>query len=158
MKSLNTTIERSRRSTDQYSYWSQIQLQLLQLAGLDHGYTGYDNHLFNHRQGKFDPDFILENIDPCGTILLHLYTEYDDLKYLLSNNTRVKNEQQQQQQHFEEHCSALIKILPNQMDVLVSHVTFANLKSMLRILKRYTLNYSTSNSKTIVMSSYPDYI
>nr|XP_027205368.1 putative phospholipase B-like 2 [Dermatophagoides pteronyssinus] len=144
-KSLNNTIERSLKKSNQNDpYWIQIQLQLLQLAGLDDGYL---NTNINRKIILNHPDFILKNIDPCGTILLHLYTEYDDLEYLLNHRQPSKQPS--------EHCSALIKILPNRKDIYVSHVTFANLKSMLRIMKRYNLNYRTSNSKTLVMSSYP---
>lgn len=141
VKLLNNTIQRAFDNNND-PYWNQILLQLYQLAGLDAGYV--DKSISVNEIN--DPNMILEQINPCGTILLHLYTEYDDLKYLL---------QRKPSEHPMDHCSALIKILPNHSDILVSHVTFANLKSMLRVLKRYELNYRTSNSKTIVMSSYP---
>jgi hypothetical protein len=41
-------------------------------------------------------------------------------------------------------CSVLIKILKNNQDILVSHVTWGLYQSMLRVLKNYKLNYSKS--------------
>ncbi len=41
-------------------------------------------------------------------------------------------------------CSALIKFLPGRKDLLVSHDTWNNYQSMLRILKRYSFAYRTS--------------
>jgi hypothetical protein len=41
-------------------------------------------------------------------------------------------------------CSALIKILKNNQDILISHVTWGVYQSMLRVLKNYKLNYSKS--------------
>ena len=38
-------------------------------------------------------------------------------------------------------CSALIKLLPGNEDLLVSQDTWNNYQSMLRIIKRYSFNY-----------------
>lgn len=47
-------------------------------------------------------------------------------------------------------CSALIKLLPNNMDILISHVTWANYWSMLRVYKLYDLQLvNNSNSGKI---------
>ena len=61
-------------------------------------------------------------------------------------------------------CSALIKILPGNADLLTSHDTWSEYQSMLRIFKLYHLPYQRSavaKSLTVVpgsaisMSSYP---
>lgn len=41
-------------------------------------------------------------------------------------------------------CSALIKLLPGNQDLLVSHDTWNTYQSMLRIIKKYTLLFRTS--------------
>lgn len=39
------------------------------------------------------------------------------------------------------HSSALVKVLPDNSELFVSHVTGSRYSTMLRILKKYTLNY-----------------
>lgn len=41
-------------------------------------------------------------------------------------------------------CSALIKLLPNNKDLYVSHDTWGDYNSMLRIFKRYEFRFSHS--------------
>lgn len=41
-------------------------------------------------------------------------------------------------------CSALIKLLPNNKDLLVSHDTWNNYQSMLRIMKKYIFAFKAS--------------
>lgn len=43
-------------------------------------------------------------------------------------------------------CSALIKLLPNNRDLLVSHDTWSTYQSMLRIMKKYTFDFNVSPS------------
>jgi len=43
-------------------------------------------------------------------------------------------------------CSALIKLIGNNQDIYVSHDTWTEYESMLRILKLYKLNYHLKNS------------
>jgi hypothetical protein len=43
-------------------------------------------------------------------------------------------------------CSSLIKLLPNNLDLLISHDTWSTYETMLRVLKKFSLNYSFSNS------------
>lgn len=41
-------------------------------------------------------------------------------------------------------CSALVKLLPGQRDLLVAHDTWSSYQAMLRIVKKYTLPFRTS--------------
>ena len=59
-----------------------------------------------------------------------------------------------------DHCSALIKILPDHEDVLFSHVTWAGAQTMYRVYKSYDMRLHTLDGKLIpghkvAMSSYP---
>ena len=53
------------------------------------------------------------------------------------------------------HCSALIKLLPKNSDLFVAQDTWNGFESMLRILKKYELNYSGVSAHTMTFSSYP---
>ena len=60
-------------------------------------------------------------------------------------------------------CSALIKILPDQSDILTSHVTWNSYESMIRILKKYSFEVHETAQKdsplipghSASFSSYP---
>ena len=63
------------------------------------------------------------------------------------------------------HCSALIRLLPGNADLLVAHDTWNSYQSMLRILKRYSLPFRLSLKSTqrvpghtMAFSSYPGLI
>lgn len=45
-------------------------------------------------------------------------------------------------------CSALIKLLPGNKDLLVSHDTWNTYQSMLRIMKKYNFAYQVSPTGT----------
>lgn len=45
-------------------------------------------------------------------------------------------------------CSAIIKVLPNNADLLTSHDTWSEYQSMLRVYKLYNLPYKTFNGSS----------
>ncbi len=53
-----------------------------------------------------------------------------------------------------DHCSALIKILPNYEDVLFSHVTWNNAQSMYRMYKAYDLRLHRTDSDSALIPGY----
>lgn len=126
------------------SYWHQVRLSLLQLKGLEDGYNG-------------QVDFPTGNvsIDPFGFLLFQLGGDLEDLEAALNKSSQARTVGSGS-------CSALIKLLPGNKDLLMSHDTWNTYQSMLRILKRYNFAYRTSPTEKSVIpgriqafSSYP---
>uniref|UniRef100_A0A8C0Y3W7 Phospholipase B-like n=1 Tax=Cyprinus carpio carpio TaxID=630221 RepID=A0A8C0Y3W7_CYPCA len=125
-------------------YWHQVRLSLLQLRGLEDGYNG---------QIEFPTGSL--SINPFGFLLFQMGGDLEDLEAALNKSSQSRTVGSGS-------CSALIKFLPGLKDLLVSHDTWNNYQSMLRILKRYSFTYRTSpTEKEIipgriqVFSSYP---
>ncbi|XP_019349178.2 putative phospholipase B-like 2 [Alligator mississippiensis] len=125
-------------------YWYQVRLALLQLKGLEDGYYGR----VAFPSGQF-------SITPFGFLLFQLGGDLEDLESALNKTTsaRVLGSGS---------CSALIKLLPGNKDLFVSHDTWNSYQSMLRIIKRYMLPFRTSAQSNFVVpgniqvfSSYP---
>ncbi|XP_075070052.1 putative phospholipase B-like 2 [Mixophyes fleayi] len=135
--------EQMEKSEDQ-EYWHQVRLALLQLKGLEDSY----NDLISFPQKKFQ-------LNPFGFLLFQLGGDLEDLEAAL-------NKSDDRLLLGSGSCSALIKLLPGNKDLLVSHVTWNTYQSMLRIIKKYTLPFRTSpNGGPVVpgrvqtFSSYP---
>ncbi|NXX76591.1 PLBLB protein, partial [Urocolius indicus] len=107
-------------------YWHQVRLALLQLKGLEDSYNGR----LRFPQGRF-------SLSPFGFLLLQLGGDLEDLESALNRSSprRVLGSGS---------CSALLKLLPDQQDLLVAHDTWSSYQSMLRVLKKYTLPFRTS--------------
>ncbi|XP_067299089.1 putative phospholipase B-like 2 isoform X2 [Pseudorasbora parva] len=125
-------------------YWHQVHLSLLQLQGLEDGYSG---------QVKFPSGSL--SINPLGFLLFQMGGDLEDLEAALNKSSQSRTVGSGS-------CSALIKLLPGGKDLLVSHDTWNTYQSMLRIMKRYSLAYHTSSTgketipgKIQVFSSYP---
>lgn len=134
---INTQIKQESANNP---YWHEISLVYHQLAGVE---DGYNQAIKNDTTKHYSPH---NQINPCGLFLLNLHAEFSELDKMLNITGNEKHE---------DHCSAIIKILPNNEDVLTSHNTWGNLRNMLRVFKRYTLNFNTSKAKSVAMSSYP---
>nr|XP_055071788.1 putative phospholipase B-like 2 [Misgurnus anguillicaudatus] len=144
---INTNLEwitQQMNAHNDSSYWHQVRLSLLQLKGLEDGYNG-------------QVDFPIGNfsIDPFGFILFQLGGDLEDLEAALNKSSQARAVGSGS-------CSALIKLLPGNKDLLMSHDTWNTYQSMLRILKRYNFAYRTSpTEKSIIpgriqaFSSYP---
>uniref|UniRef100_A0A2I3TN81 Phospholipase B-like n=2 Tax=Pan TaxID=9596 RepID=A0A2I3TN81_PANTR len=127
------------------AYWHQVRLTLLQLKGLEDSYEGR----VSFPAGKF-------TIKPLGFLLLQLSGDLEDLELAL-NKTKIKPSLGSGS------CSALIKLLPGQSDLLVAHNTWNNYQHMLRVIKKYWLqfregprgDYPLVPGNKLVFSSYP---
>ncbi|XP_043861009.1 putative phospholipase B-like 2 [Dromiciops gliroides] len=126
-------------------YWHQVELALLQLKGLEDSYQG--------RIAFPSKNF---TITPFGFLLFQLSGDLEDLEPAL-------NKTEQRRVMGSGSCSALIKLLPNNSELLVSHDTWNSYQHMLRIIKKYVFHFRTlpkGQSPLIpgneqVFSSYP---
>nr|XP_033813351.1 putative phospholipase B-like 2 [Geotrypetes seraphini] len=104
-------------------YWHQVHLTLLQLKGLEDSYNG---------QVAFPTETF--SLSPFGFLLFQLGGDLEDLESALNKSDS---------RHIlgSGSCSALIKLLPGNQDLLVSHDTWNTYQSMLRIIKKYNLPF-----------------
>ncbi|XP_021573200.1 putative phospholipase B-like 2 isoform X2 [Carlito syrichta] len=136
--------EQMASSTDS-AYWHQVRLTLLQLKGLEDSYEGR----VTFPTGRL-------TIKPLGFLLLQLSGDLEDLEPAL-NKTKAKASLGSGS------CSALIKLLPGQSDLLVAHNTWNNYQHMLRVIKKYWFQFREgpwedsplAPGNRLVFSSYP---
>ncbi|KAL4710855.1 hypothetical protein ACJJTC_012947 [Scirpophaga incertulas] len=140
---LSTMIEKH----PQDPYWYQIKLYYIQLEGLTFGYN----------EATKDPFEILTIRD---IIWINMLGDLDDLVMALT-----KARASVDQMLFGEHCSGLVKLLPDLSDLYTSQVTWNSYQSMLRFQKMYMLKYKMfpGSNQTIPghkmsLSSYPAFI
>ncbi|XP_040069470.1 putative phospholipase B-like 2 isoform X1 [Ixodes scapularis] len=134
--------ENLHESTD--PYWHMVHLQMKQLAGLSDQFENKTLIASN------------EYLDITRALFLNIEGDLLDLEKVLK---RVPDEYSMDQTPA---CSALIKVLADNDDILFAHNTWFGYRKMLRIEKKYTFPWQlTSKSSdtipghTISMSSYP---
>ncbi|KAG7490568.1 hypothetical protein JOB18_038353 [Solea senegalensis] len=125
-------------------YWYQVRLALLQLKGLE---DSYDDEL-SFPQGPL-------SFNPFGFLLFQLGGDLEDLESALNKSSQTRP-------LGSGSCSALIKLLPNNKELLVSHDTWNTYQSMLRIMKKYIFAFKVSPLDNLFLpggtqafSSYP---
>ena len=146
---LDTTQEMVRSKRNSSPYWHQIGLVLEQLTGLQ---DGYNVKLWSHK-----PDTPRMQVDSKGLISLTIIPELSELELTL-NKTHKKNVR-------DGSCSAIVKPLKDGSDLLVGHNTWVWYSMMLRVFKKFELNYHRLpdiSSQLIpgqisAFSSYPGY-
>ncbi|CAD6197383.1 unnamed protein product [Caenorhabditis auriculariae] len=137
-------IENLKWMTDQvqqnpeHGYWQQVNLTLNQLFGLIHGY-----------ENKVNGGMTLEQLVIHPIYMIQLAGDLEDLAMKFKKPENPKNVYSGPG-----HCSALVKLLPNNKDILFSHVTWTSYSSMLRIAKKYTFKTGDPGS-AYSFSSYP---
>ncbi|XP_056131210.1 putative phospholipase B-like 2 [Lampris incognitus] len=107
-------------------YWHQVHLALLQLKGLEDSYN---------EQLSFPKDSF--SINPFGFLLFQMGGDLEDLESALNKSSQTRP-------LGSGSCSALIKLLPNNKELLVSHDTWNTYQSMLRIMKKYNFAFNMS--------------
>ncbi|XP_074643309.1 putative phospholipase B-like 2 [Tubulanus polymorphus] len=137
-------IQQQIKQNQNDSFWHQIALIYSQINGIIDG--------FMNKTGK--PRTTID--DPLGLFLFYIGGDTEDLEPALKkpNLKRILGSGS---------CSALIKLLPGNSDLLVAQDTWNGYESMLRIIKRYHFSYRLNSdpksgsvaSKMISFSSYP---
>uniref|UniRef100_A0A452GQ43 Phospholipase B-like n=1 Tax=Gopherus agassizii TaxID=38772 RepID=A0A452GQ43_9SAUR len=129
-------MEEQMEKGDDLEYWYQVRLALLQLKGLEDGYNGR----VAFPTGRF-------SIAPFGFLLFQLGGDLEDLESAL-------NRTESEHMLGSGSCSALLKLLPGNQELLVSHDTWNTYQSMLRVIKKYTLPFRTSAHSDDMISGH----
>lgn len=125
------------------SYWHQVDLVLTQLKGIQDGYALTKS----------------PKIDAMGFTLMQTFGDLEDLEVTLGKRVLRKV-------RGSGHCSALVKLLPKNLDLMISQVTWNDFNAMLRVFKLYSFDFhkqETQDGKTspfiparnMSFSSYP---
>ena len=139
----------SLKNKDNDSYWNEVYNLYKQMIGL---YEGYN--LMANDEEKIDL-ISFQNIISLGDI--------DEIEYWknISNRPNYKNmtlEQIKKYTLLHNHCTSLIKILPDFSDIFFGHNTWTGYNKLIRIFKEYKFIPNPNNDfpgKIILMSSYP---
>lgn len=125
-------------------YWRMVRAFMVQVEGLEAGYKSQQAEEIHGASGK---------LDPFGMYFLQVGGDLEDLEQALGKKDakRVRGSGS---------CSALIKLLPGNKDLYVSHDTWNTYQSMIRVLKKYSFPYQMKKGGTIpghtmTFSSYP---
>lgn len=131
--------------------WHNVELILAQLQGVTDGYN------------KTAKEPMMEG----AILLLNLAGDLEDLETALSPKLQEMSMEEWVKSGRiigDGHCSALIKVLPGNTDLYVSHVTWNTYQSMLRVLKKYIFPFRRTGASdpddinpghTVSFSSYP---
>jgi len=146
--SLDWMREKIKFHGDNSPYWHQVSLFLSQLTGIQLGYS-------HAMKGKGKRILTTSDI-----LTMNIFGDLEDLESALGDQDQLPNKVKGMG-----HCSALIRLLPLNSDLLVSHDTWNSYQSMLRLVKKYSLPYkkslrssSTVPGHTMSFSGYPGVI
>lgn len=131
------------------SIWHQVSLFYRQIDGIYDGYT-YSNK--DHDKNLTMRDFLWINFN----------WDFEELGEALQPKDKYDIPMQARGLT---HCSAIVKLLPNNSDILVAHNTWLPYTTMLRVMKTYILPYRLTEKshhrvpgQVITFSSYPGVI
>ncbi|PAV69172.1 hypothetical protein WR25_20598 [Diploscapter pachys] len=113
------------------AYWKQVALTLSQLKGIQDAYYHRKPSLNDNFDIDIDGNNDGEYIEPL--MLLQISGDLLDL------NVKFKRPKDPKTPFAKKgsHCSAIVKLLPDNSDLLFSHVTWMSYSIMLRTLKKY---------------------
>lgn len=133
----------SKNSKD--AYWYQIKLYYIQMEGVANGYNAATSD--GHELLTIRHIFWLNMIGDLSELAFSLTLPTVTFEQLLSTV---------------DHCTGLVKLLPDFTDLYISQVTWNVYQSMLRIQKKYVLRYKLApGDKKVIpgyemtMTSYP---
>ncbi|KAF2076551.1 hypothetical protein CYY_002165 [Polysphondylium violaceum] len=128
-------------------YWIQVANAMSQLNGL---YNGYND-------ATVGTEYQLSFLE---IYMLNLYGDMGDIiSATMSDNTEftpLSRKDVEQKMATDGHCTALIKLAPNNAELYVAHTTWAELAQMSRIYKRIKIPVaSTPYGSETLFASYP---
>jgi len=148
---------RAMHSSD--NYWNQIANLYVQLEGMFDGYTRV-NKESTKALSWFDLYSLQMEVD-IGDITTAIGLFAPDASPEERDRAHKRFAQRHDGYHsfHLDHCSALVKLLPNNADLLVGHDTWSGFNTMLRTFKLYNMPLRCSaGSKAVHMSSYPGFL
>uniref|UniRef100_A0A914GPK4 Phospholipase B-like n=1 Tax=Globodera rostochiensis TaxID=31243 RepID=A0A914GPK4_GLORO len=121
--------ERLEKAPEDDAYWQGVKRAYLQVTGVWHGFSGAPFNV---------------SIDYSLHPILMLETKFNRSKDPKDEGTGGR-------------CSGLVKVAPNNADILFSQVTMCGFESLLRVLKLYKFGYDRAlyPGHTTTISSYP---
>ncbi|CAG2115440.1 unnamed protein product [Medioppia subpectinata] len=130
-------------------YWHQLGLVYDQMRGLEAGYADWkaDNNV---------TEYTVEMDAMSEVWWLNMMFERYELEAILTpNSTTIE---------YQDHCSAMVKVLPDGSDLYVAHNTWIMYDMMLRVHKQYSFAFKSIATGALIpghsvsMSSYPGLI
>jgi len=147
-ESLVWTRGKIRKHATKSAYWHQISLFLDQMSGLAHGYQ-------TAMKGQN------KTITFNDILTMNIFGDLEDLESALKDPEQKMPLKVQGKGR----CSALIRLLPENSDLLASHDTWNSYQSMLRLIKKYELPFRKHRGSkaripghTMSFSGYPGVI
>lgn len=101
-------------------------------------------------------------LDPSThTRYFQLHGDLDDIQEAMSSNSSSPNSSRHRDATGSGSCSALVKLLRGNEDLLIGHDTWTSYINMLRIYKLYDFKFQTSSSNTDMIpghsQAFPSY-
>ena len=142
-------------------YWTQVACVYLQLQGLFEGYTlAVTNALdslswFDMYSLQLDVDIgdITTAVGLYSPLASDIERQAARAKMAKKVTPRAADEAPR-----ETHCSALVKLAPNNGDLFIGHDTWSGYNTMLRIFKLHKMPLRSSNVISVHQSSYPGFL
>uniref|UniRef100_H2Y3Z0 Phospholipase B-like n=1 Tax=Ciona savignyi TaxID=51511 RepID=H2Y3Z0_CIOSA len=135
-------------------YWRQVHLLLLQAQGLIDGF-----HRKRHINLKL-------RMKPFGLYFLNFLGDMETLKPIMRHTPipvmsppdDVTSDDIIPDDLTPGSCSALVKMLPNYTDIYMGHATWTQYRSMLRMIKRYNLNFKDESGWLCAPHAIPGHV
>ncbi|XP_073950081.1 putative phospholipase B-like 2 [Choristoneura fumiferana] len=128
-------------------YWYQVKLYYIQIEGLAMGYNEATQN-------------VQEQLTVRDIVWINMLGDLDELALSLTLPS-----ERQVLAMFPDHCSGLVKLLPDLSNLYTAQATWNSYQSMLRIQKKYVLNYRLSATSRVripgykmAFSSYPAFV
>ncbi|VDD81144.1 unnamed protein product [Mesocestoides corti] len=160
-RNLEMTIRKSVQSGDIDPYWHQMELILWQLRGV---IDAWENVTVENSK-TLTTNYLMQLVDKVlGLYLLQLSGDMGEIAAAVGIH-EIRDGGPDGRRYFlnRPSCSALVKLTPDRKDVFISHSTWQDYKTMLKVMKYYEFAWRLTRSSNaplipsekIMFSSYP---